>query len=110
MLGYQKGEEPWARRRDAAGPLWPQRRDAGSVGDRLSERQQSLSDFIRVCFLLSWAVPLGFFLSPGMPWKVCPFHQLLSPLKMILFYATHTETDLCLSLPGFKSARQVFFR
>lgn len=70
---------------------------AVQVTASLQVRSQSLSDSILVCFLLSWALPwVAFFLSPSMTCKVCLFRQLVSPLKIILFYATHNET--CLSV------------
>lgn len=38
------------------------------------------------------------FLSPLIPWKSCFFHQLVSPLKIILFYAPHSETRVSVKI------------
>lgn len=99
-------DDPVLRRRmrnvrhsaDTASPVWPQICGTCRAGDCISSSQESKSEWFHPClFSPLLSTTLGcFFLSPSMTCKVCLFRQLVSPLKIILFYATHNET--CLSV------------
>lgn len=77
---------------DVAGAVCPQISDVCRAGNHVSASQKSVSEGSHPCLSSPrLGGSPGMFLSPLIPWKGCVFHQLLSPLKITLFYTSCSQ-------------------